>query len=253
VTYEDQIVALFAKANPVPSLALLDPVEPFDVSHLANRSERSSAMTDIKTEELKTEPGRRPRLALALAVGLIGLIALGILVTRDSPVASPASVANAYMEALANLDAEAALALFAPDGTAAYPGGNDLSQTSALFDWYRATGWETTPGECTEISTGEGGTLVECPNEFEDAWGRALSHAPIGGEVQVLVSDSEIATLVLVLDEEYGGIWETFRIWIDENHPDDFDLMYAPNGPLLDDESIALWEQYTAEFVASLQ
>lgn len=253
MTTEDQVVALFAKANPVPSLDLLDPVEPFDVSHLVNRVERSSAMTDIKTEELKTEPSRRPRLALVLAVALVGLVALGILVTRDSPVASPESVANAYMEALANLDAEAASALFAPDGTAHYPGGYDLSQTPALFAWYRALNWESTRGECAEVSTGERGTLVDCSNVFENDWSRALGHAPIGGELQVLVSEGEIVTLVSGLDGDFGAIWDTFRIWIDQNHPVDYDLMYGGTGPLLDPASIALWEQYTEEFVASLE
>lgn len=90
MTNEDQIVALFAKANPVPSLDLLDPVEPLDIERLENLSERNSAMTDVKTDEMKPEgPGRRPRLALVLAIVVIAVVAVGILVNNDGEVVSP--------------------------------------------------------------------------------------------------------------------------------------------------------------------
>ena len=47
--------------------------------------------------------------------------------------------------------------------------------------------------------------------------------------------------------------WPThFLSRIDANHPDDIDLMYDSVGPLLDEESIALWEQYADEFVAEM-
>lgn len=89
MNYEDQVAALFANANPVPSLDLLDAVEPLDMEHLA-LSARSSEMTEVKTEEMKPErPGRRPRIALAVAMGVIAVVAIGLLVNNDSEVASP--------------------------------------------------------------------------------------------------------------------------------------------------------------------
>lgn len=96
MTNEDQIVALFAKANPVPSLDLLDPVEPLDTQRLAHLSERNSAMTDVKTDEINPEgPGRRPRLGLVLAMAVIAVVAVGILVNSDSEVASPTTIGSA--------------------------------------------------------------------------------------------------------------------------------------------------------------
>ncbi len=57
MTFEDQVVALFAKANPVPSLDLLDVVEPLDMGHLADLPERSSAVTEASTTAISM-PGQ---------------------------------------------------------------------------------------------------------------------------------------------------------------------------------------------------
>jgi hypothetical protein len=251
VITEDQVTAMFAKANPMPSLDLLDPIEPLHLEHLEDRSERSWDMTELKTTEIQgVSPRRRLWLVPVLATA-IAVMALGILLTRDDGVASPESVANAYMEAREILDAETAQALFAPDATVSEPGGFDLSEMPALFDWYRALNWNWTRGECTERSSGERGALVVCANEFESDWTRTLEHAPISADVQILVSESAIKTLIVTLDDEFGDVWGAFFTWIEENHPEDIDQMYGSNGPLLDDNSIALWEQHTEEFVGS--
>ena len=256
MTTEDQVVALFAKANPVPSLDLLDPLEPLDMEHLAHVSERSSVMTEVETIQPRKEE-RRPRagLLLGLAVALIAFLAVGILVTRDNGVASPESVANAYMDARENLDAEAAQLLFAEDATMSDEGFT-LDQLPELFSWYRATGWNWKADECSEVSTGPGGTLVRCTYEFENDWTRALGHAAVTGTLQLLVSEGEIAQLTSFLDTgQFGDVWEGFLTWIAENHSDDFEQMYVEGGtaPLIDPASIALWEQYTDEFVASVE
>ena len=89
---EGQVMALFAKANPVSSLDLLDPVEALDTEHLAHLSARSSEMTEVKTDEMKPEgPGRGPRLALAVAMGVIAVAALGLLLNNESELAAPST------------------------------------------------------------------------------------------------------------------------------------------------------------------
>ena len=57
---DDQIAALLAGANPVPSLGLLDPIPPVDIDALT-QSERSSVMTEIKTIEPEKEKGHVAR------------------------------------------------------------------------------------------------------------------------------------------------------------------------------------------------
>ena len=85
----DQIVALFAKANPVPSLDVFDPVEPLDMDRLEKLPERSRGMNDTKTDRVKVEgPGRWRRLAPVLAIPVIVLAAILILADRNSEVAT---------------------------------------------------------------------------------------------------------------------------------------------------------------------
>jgi hypothetical protein len=253
VTNENQIVALFANANPVPSLDLLDPLEPVDMEHLEHLSVRSSEMTEVETiQPEKEERQRWPRVALGLAMAVIAVAALGILVNRESGVASPESVANSYMEARENLDSETAQSMFA-DGATMSEEGFTLTQLPALFSWYRASNWNWTPGECSESGTGPRGTLVRCSYEFENDWTRAMGHAAVTGNLQLLVSEGEVIKLTSALDTaQFGDVWEAFLTWMIENHPDDFDQMYVSGGtaPLIDPTSIALWEQYTEEFVA---
>lgn len=72
MTIEDQIVALFARANPVPSLDVFDAVEPLDIDRLEMRPERSSEVTATKTDKVMVEgPGRWRRLAPVLAIPVI--------------------------------------------------------------------------------------------------------------------------------------------------------------------------------------
>ena len=89
MTNEDQIAALFANANPVPSLDVFDPVEPLDMDRLEKRPERSRGMTDTKTDRLRVEgPGRWRRLAPVLAIPVIVLAAILMLANRNSEVAT---------------------------------------------------------------------------------------------------------------------------------------------------------------------
>jgi hypothetical protein len=129
VTNEDQIAALFAKANPVPSLDLLDPVEGLDMEHLAHLSARSSEMTNVKTDQMKPEGrGRWPRLAVAVAIAVIAVVAIGILVNNDSEVAAPTTTESAPTTTIAAPTALAdALNLFQAGTYTATPFAEDAT------------------------------------------------------------------------------------------------------------------------------
>ena len=95
MTNEDQIAALFAEANPVPSLDVFDPVEPLDMDRLEGRSKRSSVMTDLETDKPKVvTPTRWPRLALLIAIPVITVVGLLILGDGNSDVAAPSTSAS---------------------------------------------------------------------------------------------------------------------------------------------------------------
>lgn len=93
MTNEDQIAALFAQANPVPSLDVFDRVEPLDIDPLKGRSRRSSVMT-VKTDKPKVvTPARWPRLAWLLAVSVIAAVGVLLLADANSDVAAPSTTA----------------------------------------------------------------------------------------------------------------------------------------------------------------
>lgn len=252
---EEQISALFAKANPVPSLDLLDPIDPVDVDHLARRSDRSSEMIDLETpyRVSSSSPNWRWAPAAALAFGVVVFVALAFLAGRPSEVASPLETATQHMTARENLDTEAAMRLFAEDATVAEEGFG-LADYNAVWAWYRAIGWDWHSSGCEQSAPPtDRGALVQCSYDFENDMSRAMAHPRVTGEVSILVADGEITNLVSYLDiNQFSDVWETFLTWISENHPDDVDTMYVPGGtnPRLDDESIALWAERVDEFAA---
>lgn len=213
-------------------------------------------MVDVTTDGGKGEVvGRRSRLASALALTVIAVAALAILLNRDSEVSSPVSVANAFMEARDNLDGETAQALFASPVPISDGFIEDVDQYPVFFDWLRTSNWRWTIGECAEASTGEGGTLVRCDYVSENDWTRALSHAPVTGVIEILVTDGEITGLVHTGEiASFDDVWDTVTAWVEGNHPETIDQMLTPDlrRPLLDATSVALWEQYNDESVASV-
>jgi hypothetical protein len=257
VTNEDQVVALFAKANPVPSLDLLDPVEPLDMERLEHLSERNSIMTEVETiQPNREEPQRWPRVALGLAMGVIAVVALGILVNRESVVASPVSVATAYMDANSEYDVNGMWELLAPDSEAKLAG---LAALTLANDWARAVGWAEINQGCEEISTDSTGTLVACPFIRQTDWILALGLKPVTNNIyEILVAEGQIQSVVETDNGDISGAGEIkeasamFELWVTRNHPDDIATMYGSGGEWLNDPAaIALYEKYTDEFVAS--
>jgi hypothetical protein len=125
VTKEDQIAALFAEANPVRSLGLLDPLEPLDIDRLESRSKGSSVMTDLDTNRPKVvTPARWPRLALLAAVPVVVLAGVFFFGDRTSNVAAPSTSA-------ASLAAPAPLTT-APPSTTPSPTDSPIDTTNWL-------------------------------------------------------------------------------------------------------------------------
>lgn len=258
MTTEDQVVALFAKANPVPSLDLLDPIEPVDLGHLEDRSERSREVTELKTIEPIGERSRRPRwLVPALAAAAIALVAIPTLENTQifGEARTPAEeVATAFMEALDSYDGQAALELFTPDGT-------HLDEDPIVIVGYsnfdRAVGFDRTSQGCSELTPvsfpdGSIAMAVECEFILQTDVGRALGLEPTAGTFRIYVEEGRILRTGEEFENEAVLVEATDRFsdWVRGNHPDDYALLFE--GPGTDPEAIALLEQYTDEFVAEI-
>jgi hypothetical protein len=272
VITDDQVASLFAKANPVPSLALLDPIGSMNLEHLEDRSGRSRGMTELKTiQEPKAEP-RRPRwLVPALVAALALVIAIPVYLSRQSPVAddsTPAEgIALAYLEALASNDVNTLQEIVSPTASDV-----DTNDQSGILAWQAAVGIVITRLGCTEVEQyGADGAVVHCPWVYDSKWHHAVGLEP-SSMLQVFhIRDGKIQdeSETNSRTPDLAQMWESFRSWVEENHPEDVTTMYTTSSEDLEDsqtfynngigannntsaESIALWEQYTDEFVAEM-
>ena len=257
---DDQVVAMFAEANPVRSLDLLDPIEPVSRGHLENRSERSSEMTDARTIDV-TERRRWPGWAAIVVVVIISVVAVPTYLSRQSPVSqqfTPAeTVVLDYLDALSANDVEVMHRLVSSEATDVAWDDQTLSQ-----DWQRATGIVITPQGCTERTGNRPeGTLVDCTNTYYSDWHHALGLEPSSQATAYLVRDGKIRQSyegsnpeATADQDDVARVWNDFRTWVAGNHGADLPTMYddVNGGPRLTPESIALWEQYTNEFVAEM-
>jgi hypothetical protein len=252
MTIEDQVVALFAKANPVPSLDLLDPIETLDIDSLRDRSERSREMSEVQTIEPK-KAGRRIRWAPVLVSALVAVAAVAVLINRgvfDAEPAAPVDVADAYYAAVNERDFEAVAALFPPGTERSY-----IEEQLNFEDWELGTalGWYYVPQGCQEVPQGNDGLRVECAFTATTDLTRVLGLLPQTGQVKLLIEDGYIQSLTetTVSQGDTLEVLQTFHDWVAENHPGDVDTMISPSLRVQDTpESMALWDRYVDEFVA---
>ena len=212
-------------------------------------------MTEIQTIETEKKGRPRPRLAPAVLIVGVALVAIAAYLGRQVSVADPdtpaEAVALAYLDALASNDAEALHELVAPASDV------DWNDQSGLIDWRNASGVVITRLDCIERSTGPDGTLVDCPWIYGSDWHRALGFEPSSMQQVFLVKDGKIQeeTSSSSDENEVARVWNEFRTWVAGNHGADLATMYddVDGGAHLTPESIALWEQYTDEFVAEME
>jgi hypothetical protein len=252
VNYEDQVAALFAKANPVPSLDLLDPVELVDIAGLVEQTKRSRVMVEVETfESAKERQGPKAGWVIGIAATVAAVMVAGSLLNREpSPAASPGDVATAFIAAASAQDREAAAELLAPE---AFLGWVDME----AWEHDRAIGLSFDVQDCEVMGTVGGSTPVDCTTLVETDLTRALGLEPATGSYRVVVDESGQIVLAELNMIGLGGLPEAedeFRTWVEANHPDDIEVMYDPDGSNhFSLESVALWDQYVDEYLASLE
>jgi len=267
VNVEDQAVALFAKANPVPSLDLLEPIEPVDIDSLKGGSGRRGERTEPKTIRTTDFRPGRPWLAPAIATIAILVVAIPMLVSVTPLGANPTpaeQVANAFMDSINEHDGRAIRGMYAlehqddfnPDGWVALTGINE------------ALGFEYTDVDCVELAPvifadGTGATSVECSWTVQQDLARALGLEGTEGTYLLYISDGYIVRAVETWHDttSWGESFEQFQSWVQRTHPDDYWKMFSsPSEDRLtihyldfymavDPEALELWDQYVDEFV----
>jgi hypothetical protein len=177
----------------------------------------------------------------------------------QSPTVYPADpqaeeVATGFVAAFGAFDGDAAVGYLADDA--------DLSTTDArtpaglprLLALLQAMGYEQIPASCQDDGSSAGGTLVHCPFEFHAIRSHEIGLGPYDNSwFDLTVQGGEItdASWSWGIEEFSGQMWEPFRDWVRATYPEDFNVMYVDDGGnfRLSDESIALWDLRTREYV----
>jgi hypothetical protein len=155
-----------------------------------------------------------------------------------------------YMEAMSAKDLATITEVVAPEA------GIALGELPGRWEYERATGWVFPPLGCEEVSTSVDGTLVSCLYSNDGSWMQALGLEPDVGSDILLIKEGLVHAVTE--DSSYplpgvGQAWDTFREWVEQNHSGDLATMYDAGNPRYTSEAIALWEQYTEEFIAEME
>ncbi|MGH8948372.1 MAG: hypothetical protein ACRDXF_05880 [Acidimicrobiia bacterium] len=248
---DDQVVALFAKANPVPSLDLLDPIEPVSPGHPEDRSERSSKMSEVQT--IQPTPQNRPGWTPALMLAGIAVVALlgVVLVARNNTAEvadTPITIAKAFLEARNDHDAEAMMALLSPDVVFEDALIDTVEDVPSVVELERITGGVYDLGTCAE--EGRAGVPVRCPYRLENEITRVLGLVPgEGSAFEFMISDGLI---VLVNNQEVGEphgqavLFSEVVPWVESTNPED---ALTIDSDATSPEALELWEEYVPAFV----
>jgi hypothetical protein len=263
MTIEDQVVAMFAKANPVPSLDLLDPIEPLDIDSLSDRSERSREMSDVQTiTAIDAEPRRRWWLPALAGVG--GLLVAIPLLMNLLPIAgssTPAEqVANEFMTAVNEHDGAAIREMWAVESN---QDEMNPDEWPVITEFDRVMGLQAMNVDCVELAPtsfpdGTGAIAVECSSMLQTDLVKALGLAATHVTTVVYVSDGEVLRVTEnvadpdTLTESQDEFWS----WAERTDPDGYEGMNTRMEeayPTIDAEIFDYWEQRVDEFIAEME
>ena len=214
----------------------------------------------MKTQDATITRREQPRrrgwlIATAVFLAVLAAGAAVLLTGNGEPdvADTPQGIAELFIEG----DATTAVGLLANDAVFDHSTATSVEEYSAFRDWQVATGAFATVTECSETPAGVT-VEVSCSYIHGNAWSEALDVGPYDGSKWVFViGDGQIQELRQTFDfSEFAPQANLpFRRWLEDAHPADFMMMTQPEDKwgsvTLTPESIALWEQYTNEFVAS--
>jgi hypothetical protein len=188
------------------------------------------------------------------------------------------AVATAFTEGRANRDIE----VMRDNGIEGHVNGffvGSLERMPQEFAWLEAVGWTTDIGACEVINPDPEVPTVECAATHSNAISSALGEGPFDGVYRMKLqfagseklgtpidqtSVTEALDIVFPSNGFVVGTWRPFLAWVEEAHPGatagmlgtevgptevPMVISQGQQVPLLTDESIDLWRQYSAEFV----
>lgn len=167
------------------------------------------------------------------------------------------NIATQFVEAYVAHDADKATSYLAADV--------DLSKFTrdlGLGPYVRmdvATGFKRLFDSCVATSAAPTGISVRCPYDFHGIRSEEIGLGPYSGSWwDIAIEDGQIVSVsdeIVFMENGFSDqMWEPFARWIGSTHPEDGAVMYVNWPSILSaqytDESIALWEERSSEYVA---
>jgi hypothetical protein len=175
--------------------------------------------------------------------------------------AAAEEVAAGFLEAYGAFDVEQAITYLADD--ADLPGlvssAGAQSVPDATVDDFRllvalleAMGYKQILHPCEQLASSTSGSELRCPFDYQFLRSDEIGLGPYSGSYwDLTVRDGEIvqASKTWGITEFSPQMWDPFARWVATNYPEDVEVMYTGNGGALTEDSIALWEERTREYV----
>ena len=273
---------LVRSANPVPDDSQVLTDDAFEAVLLLAK-QRSTDMDVREKPDLERQSGSKrtgwtvAAVTFGAAVAVIGTFALlsSRSATEQPPATTPTTVVTtteadnfdaltqdavrtteAFLGARQRFDSDAALALVADDAIVSVGPADSKAALAPEMEWQEATGLVVEPDRCEVLTTtpqSDGAVAVRCTAVVTSPI--AATQGDADGVVfsyEATVRDDAITSIELVDLGAYSTVvWEPFEGWVSQSRPESHSIMYLDGGSsvALSDESIALWRQYTTEYV----
>jgi hypothetical protein len=183
-------------------------------------------------------------------------LAQDVAITADESsvdLAALAAVGDQLTTAWAVGDRSAATELVDDNATVNIFGAHDRDEFGLLFGWFAATDWHFKFQECVAAEPNQ----VKCTVLQSNAWSDAVDLESVESSLFLNVENGQATDMRYQLDSETWPefVFRPFFRFVEENHADDVDSMWATtsdgfqiSGPILTDSSSALFEQYSTEY-----
>jgi hypothetical protein len=227
-----------------------------------------NAAVSLRRRIAHTRKRRRVTVAVAASVVAAAVAAtvaggwLGV-DTAGDPAQNPdqaEAVARGFLDAYGSLDADRALTYITEDAIAqgVVEGWTTPEQLRLAFAHDQALGYKQTISGCEQQGNSASGVSLRCAFDMHALRSDEIGLGPYTGNYwRLTVRDGKIVSgqreIAFMTNGFSGQMWEPFAAWVRVEHPDDVLVMYTDESQGMQrvtEDSIRLWEQRTAEYVA---
>jgi hypothetical protein len=250
----DVIDRLVRPANPVPDPMML---EADGVSTLPVQWREQMQQQQVAVERAEERKGRGPLIGIAAAVAVLVIGGLALIQWTDGPDvaadSTPLEIASAYLEAYSAFDVDTVASLLAEDAEVLPWESFERRDWRPDMRYLEAAGFELIFDECVEQAPVEDTVTVRCAYDAHGLGSDQIGVGPFDGHLfRVVIEDGQVISSSMGFNFSVfaGAMWFPFQAWIQENHPEDFSVLYVDETLTRQtDEAIALWAQRVAEYV----